>query len=254
MVFYISLLLVCSLLIVIYMVFKAYHDIIDYRTLNLTKTSKLIKPLKLFFISDIHRRKIKVKTLKKISETFDLVIIGGDLTEKGVPMERVEENIKILQSLRAPIYFVWGNNDYEINHCKLSDTLKENEVTILTNDSSTLELDTSTFSFIGSDCCHRGEPDIEQGLKRASGNYTILITHDPYSICEFSEEQMSKIDLVLSGHTHGGQIRVFGLGFYTRGGTSQFMNTTVMVSEGYGYTKLPFRLGTNAECHVITLN
>ncbi len=236
------------------MVFKAHHDIIDYRSIKLNATDEAPSPLKIFFISDVHRRRIKIKTLNNIKESFDVVIIGGDLVEKGVPMKRVEENIVRLRLFDVPIYFIWGNNDYETKHSELRTVLLDNGVIILNNETATIEKDKTTFNLIGVDCCHMGHPNIQQGLDNAWGNYTILLTHDPHFISELTKSQFTKLDLVLAGHTHGGQIRILGFGFYTSGGCTRLLNTPIMVSEGYGYTKLPFRLGTNAECHVITLH
>jgi len=68
--------------------------------------------LKLFFISDIHRRKIDTKLLNKIGHEVDMVIIGGDLAEKGVTLSRISKNVCNLSKL-GPVYYIWGNNDRE---------------------------------------------------------------------------------------------------------------------------------------------
>ncbi len=46
------------------------------------------------------------------------MIIGGDLTESGVPFQRIKENILKLKKL-GPIFFVWGNNHHEVNEPQL---------------------------------------------------------------------------------------------------------------------------------------
>ena len=62
----------------------------------------------MFFISDIHRRKIDDKLLAKIQSAheIDVVIIGGDLAEKGVPLTRIAKNIRKLAQLGR--YFMCG--------------------------------------------------------------------------------------------------------------------------------------------------
>ena len=55
---------------------------------------------------------ISDKLIEGARDKADLVIIGGDIRERGVPIERVEKNILKLKEL-GPLYFVWGNNDYE---------------------------------------------------------------------------------------------------------------------------------------------
>ena len=68
--------------------------------------------MKIFFISDIHRRKVSEKSYEQIQGKVDIVIIGGDLTERE-SLERVKDNIIELKKL-GPVFFVWGNNDYEV--------------------------------------------------------------------------------------------------------------------------------------------
>ena len=60
----------------------------------------------------------------------DIVIIGGDLAEKGVPLSQISLNIQKLREI-APVYFVWGNNDYEIEYHELDALLIENNVKVL---------------------------------------------------------------------------------------------------------------------------
>ena len=62
-----------------------------------------------------------------------------------------------------------------------------------------------------------------------------------------------EIRLVLSGHTHGGQIHILGYSPYEKGKIKKLENTTLLISNGYGTTSLPLRLGAPAECHLITI-
>ena len=55
--------------------------------------------LNIFFISDIHRRKIDKRLLDKINNEIDIVVIGGDLAEKGVPHSRISKNVRELSSI-----------------------------------------------------------------------------------------------------------------------------------------------------------
>ena len=83
--------------------------------------------LTVFFISDIHRRHVPKKLLDKVqsmNQTVDLVILGGDIAEKGVSAERVRKNVHLLSRL-GPIYYIWGNNDREIGEQTIRDILSE---------------------------------------------------------------------------------------------------------------------------------
>lgn len=249
---YLVLLISVSFLLFVYMVYKAHHDTVKYKTICDDRLPSNFNDFRVFFISDVHRRKIRDSTLKSITNKLDIVIIGGDLTEKGVPLARTENNIKKLKKWKIPIYFVWGNNDYEALPEKIYMLLIKENVTILTNESKDIEKDNSTLSILGLDCCRYGEPRLDLAQEKAKGEYFILITHAPSAFVELERRDRDKIHTVLAGHTHGGQIRIFGFGPYERGTYKKLGNTNSIVSEGYGYSKLPFRLGTNAECNVVT--
>ena len=63
-----------------------------------------------------------------------MVIIGGDLLEKGVPLDNVEKNIRQLKRL-GPVFFVWGNNDYEVDILRFDALLLNLGVNTLANSS-----------------------------------------------------------------------------------------------------------------------
>ncbi len=69
--------------------------------------------------------------------------------------------------------------------------------------------------------------------------FRILISHNPDIINKMSGKE--QISLVLSGHTHGGQIRLFPSKKYLKGGVYKHSNMTLFVSNGYGTTLVPFR-------------
>ncbi|PAV29521.1 hypothetical protein CIL05_11695 [Virgibacillus profundi] len=251
---YIILILIFVFFLIIYMFFKAHHDTIDYRTILDERLPSNFNNFRIFFISDIHRRNINETTIKSIKQSIDAVIIGGDLTENGVPLKRTSENIKKLKRWNAPIYFIWGNNDYEEQPEKIHSMLLEENVTILANNHKDIVRGNETISLLGLDCCTYSEARIDLARKDAAGEYFILTTHAPKAFDELDSMLKNSIHTVLAGHTHGGQIRIFGYGPYERGGFQKSRYTNKLVSEGYGYTTLPFRLGTKSECHVITFS
>ena len=83
---------------------------------------KSFEGFRLFFIADLHRRVISDQLIDSIRNEVDLVIIGGDIVESGVPLLRVEQNVAKLKDL-GPLYFVWGNNDYEVDSNELEKIL-----------------------------------------------------------------------------------------------------------------------------------
>jgi predicted MPP superfamily phosphohydrolase len=207
--------------------------------------------VKIFFISDVHRRIVSETVINNVKGKADLVIIGGDLAEKGVKRGQMEENLSRLQSI-GPVFFVWGNNDYEVSS-ELEKVFSSKNVKVLKNSAVRLKSkDGDEFALLGVDDFMNGECNLEEALQTAGDvPFKILISHNPDAVKSISDD--NHIQLVLSGHTHGGQIRLLGYGPYELGGIKHKEYTTLFVSNGYGTTALPFRLGAPAETHLITL-
>ncbi|WP_099158385.1 metallophosphoesterase [Virgibacillus ndiopensis] len=250
---YLLILGCCIFLFTLYMAYKAHHDTIDYLEITDRNLPEGFSGFRLFFISDIHRRQINENTLQLIKGKIDIVIIGGDLTEKGVPIKRTQNYIKKLKQWNKPIYFIWGNNDYEAFPDTIYHLLIQEGVIILANSSKDIVANNGDIlSLLGLDCCKYQEAHLDQALQGAKGTYNLLLTHAPSAFYDLNVDEQQVIHTVLAGHTHGGQIRILGFGLYEPGGFQVYQGTNILISEGYGYTTLPFRLGTKSECHVIT--
>ncbi|RXJ04614.1 metallophosphoesterase [Anaerobacillus alkaliphilus] len=230
---------------------EARKNKITYTELAFSSYPKNEPNMKLFFISDVHHRKISEKIISEIKGNVDLIVIGGDLAEKGVPLSKIEENLKALTAI-APTYFVWGNNDYEIDHLKLETMLKNEGVVQLVNSSKMISNVLSPIYLIGVDDYGHHFDNLEEALKNCNGGFQILISHNPDIKKKIRENH--QISLILSGHTHGGQIRLFGWGITEKAGFTKLKKDLYMlVSNGYGTTRLHLRMGAPAEAHVITL-
>lgn len=248
----IALLLLLLSVLSAYMYKEAFSDRVVYHVFAFPNLPKNFGEINIFFISDIHKRIISDQIINEVNGKTELVIIGGDLLEKGVPLEQVEENIKKLKEL-GQLFFVWGNNDYEIDYHTLDALLLHHGVKILDNTVSVFESeDGDRFILLGVDDLTKERDRLDLALLDAGvGGFRLLVSHNPKISEKISDEQ--GIDLVLCGHTHGGQIRIFGFGPYEVGGIKKLGNTTMLVSNGYGTTGVPFRLGAKAQTHLITL-
>jgi uncharacterized protein len=248
---FISLVVIITFFFV-YMWLEAHCNKVTYTKLKFREFPKSFEEMSIFFISDVHRRKISKKIVNEVKGKADIVIIGGDLTEKGVPFARVAENIRHLKEI-GPIYFVWGNNDHEVDVHKLATLLTEEGVEILDNKAVIFQSEKGEkIALLGVDDISKNRARLDLALLDAGAEgFRILVSHNPAIVGKIQENQ--RISLVLSGHTHGGQIRFFSFGIYEKGGVRKTNGTTVVVSNGYGTTTLPFRLGTPAETHLITL-
>ncbi|MHA6486118.1 metallophosphoesterase [Bacillus cabrialesii] len=210
-------------------------------------------PLTIFFISDIHKRSIDQDLLQKArSHTPHLVIIGGDLAEGGVPSTRIEENIKRLSNIGVPVVFVWGNNDYEVRQHQLYSIFKAYGVISLRNESVSFSHNGHTIAIAGVDDIKMEMDHYEEAIKELDkSQLNILVCHNP----EIHEQinETDGIDAIFSGHTHGGQIRFGKFGPYELGKTGIVKHAAYLISNGYGTTKVPLRLGAEPETHIVTL-
>lgn len=238
--------------LMLYMWIEAHRNRVIFHSLPFSTFPESFSRFRIFFISDIHRRRVSKTLIGSLKGKVDLVIIGGDLTEKGVPFSRVKRNIALLKQL-GPVYFVWGNNDYEVDYHESDALLLENGVKILDNTAVTFESEQGDrIALLGVDDMNKRRDRLELALSDAEQTtFRILVSHDPRIIEKIKPQH--EIALVLSGHTHGGQIRLGPFGLYEKGCLRNINGTMLLVSNGYGTTTLPFRFGARAETHLIEL-
>ncbi|GGB51769.1 metallophosphoesterase [Fictibacillus barbaricus] len=234
----------------IYMYIEAHRNRVIFDTVKLDRLPSAFENFRIFFISDVHKRRISEEIVNK-AEKADLVIIGGDLVEKGVPMKRVEDNIKLLSTL-GPVVFVWGNNDYDVDPSVLARTLLEQGVQILDNTSYCMKRNNDQIDIVGVNDTSLRYDSLKDAIRPCSSSCRILISHNPDISKKVKNED--EICLILSGHTHGGQIRLGPLGIAKRGGWYEIGKHKLLVSNGYGATHLPLRLGAPSESHILLLN
>lgn len=240
--------------LILYMFKEAFADRVMQHQLFFKDFPESFGHIKIFFISDIHKRTVSEKIIEEVrSLKPDIVIIGGDLVEKGVPFQRVKENLKKLKSLGS-VYFVWGNNDYEVDFRKLDTMFLDCGVKVLDNTAVSFESETGDhFILLGVDDMSKRRDRLELALQDAGEfGFRVLVSHSPEIIRKIKQEH--QIQLILSGHTHGGQIHILGYSPYEKGGIKKRKDTTLLISNGYGTTALPLRLGAKAETHMITLS
>ncbi len=268
-----SLLILCNL----YFYYENTKlSISNYNIVN-EKIPSSFNNFKIIQISDLHNTKYKKLTdqlVKKIEyEKPNIIVLTGDLIDSNkTNIDRAIQFIKKIKNI-APIYFVSGNHESSISekcYNELKEKLTENQVIILDDKIDTLKVSNSEINLIGiSDpkMTHIGylkdSEIIENELNSIdydNSKYSILLSHRPELFNNYVEKN---IDLVLSGHAHGGQIRIPFIGGvvapnqglfpkYTNGKFEQ--NKTVMiVSRGIGNSILPYRINNRPELVIITL-
>ncbi|MCG8401214.1 MAG: metallophosphoesterase [Firmicutes bacterium] len=215
-------------------------------------------------LSDLHSKEFGVgqeKLLNLINgQDFDLVAITGDLVDKRNP--DCEPGLRLVERLsHKPVYFVPGNHDwwtgFEYRH-----QLEESGARILQNQAEKFIWKGNHLWVIGVDDPYLGRDNLKQALMEVDDTSPkILLAHAP-NIYDSAIE--SEIDLVMVGHTHGGQVRLPVLGAIIAPGQGLFPkfdyglfssgHTAMIINGGLGESGLPIRFNLKPEIVIITLH
>ncbi|WP_159438406.1 metallophosphoesterase [Edaphobacillus lindanitolerans] len=205
----------------------------------------------LFFISDIHRRRVSEALIREAGGPFDAVIIGGDLAEGGVPSRRIRHNVKKLARL-GPVFYIWGNNDREAGEQVIRDSIRAAGGKVLDNESVRLPGWGPRWMLVGTDDTTSMNVDVQKAYRGITDeDAVIFVSHSPTVFRMLGEERVPAVRI--AGHTHGGQIRLGRFGMLEKGAFRSDNGKVELISNGYGTTLVPLRLGAPAECHIIRL-
>jgi len=191
----------------------------------------------------------------------DLIAITGDLADGTVA--QLGRDVEPLADLRAPhgVFFVTGNHEYFFDLDGWLQRLGEFGIRVLRNERVTIERNDVAFDLAGvddNDGSHLAPghgTDVAAAMTgRDASRAAVLLAHQPRTVAEAAKHG---VDLVLAGHTHGGQIWPFKYLVYLQqpyiNGLHNHNGTQIYVSEGTGFWGPPMRLGTAAEISLITL-
>ncbi|MBT2569477.1 metallophosphoesterase [Planococcus sp. ISL-110] len=243
---YLIRIILAAVALLLFMTRNAFSEKLIQETIELP-ADKPFQPFKLLFIADVHRRAIRADL---IDFPVDIIVIGGDLVEKGVPLERVAENVKRLTA-QAPVYFVWGNNDREVDEASLRKIFSQYGVIVLDDQSAPL-FGNEQLKLVGLDHFAYKPDGFENAFKEVNDHDTVLfVSHTPFDFWKVKEHYFA--DLLLAGHTHGGQIRIGPFGLFSKGSMKVKEGRIELISNGFGTTTLHLRLGAQAEYHVLTI-
>lgn len=216
-------------------------------------------------LSDLHvgshcpRERVASWVRRVNAMEVDLVALTGDYVTSGVRFhEDIAASLGGLEA-RDGVFAVMGNHDYYGDGEPLMTLLRERGIALLRNEHVELERDGATIAVAGVDDVYTRRIDVAGTLAAIAEDRAILmLAHDPKSFADLA----ARCCLVLSGHTHWGQV---GLPFFAErlnyatmafrraAGVHQLDGCTLYVSPGLGTTGPPVRLGTWPEISVITL-
>src|SRR5690606_28581103 len=139
-------------------------------------------------------------------------------------------------SLAKKTVCVWGNNDVEVSEEMLRSLFKKYDVIELNNSVHQIVRDEDVLFIAGVDRSERVKDIVHKG----DHPFSILVCHYPEVIDNLPRNH--PFSLILSGHTHGGQIRFFHWGLREKGKLHKVNDVVHLISNGYGTTLIPLRL------------
>ncbi|MBQ6431922.1 MAG: metallophosphoesterase [Oscillospiraceae bacterium] len=240
------------LLIVAVLLPYGYYHMRDVRETTYTLvTGKIKTPVRILFVSDLHfGTAMDVETLQaycdKMEETKpDLVVLGGDIVDESTGKEDMRAAFAALGGIESACstYFIYGNHDRatypkdsSFTQHELEDAIVGNGITILRDESAQV----GELTLYGTeDRSASGRLPAAELLQDAeSDRFSLVLSHQPSVAKEYAA---AGADLMLSGHTHGGQIWPLGYAVALLGprcGQYQFGDMTLIVSSGicgWGY-------------------
>lgn len=227
-------------------------------------------------VSDLHNAEFgegNGKLIEQLSQTDpDIIVITGDLidsrhTDLNIALEFCREIMNI-----APVYYVSGNHEARVDeYSELKIGLAEAGVIVLETEKLELTSEGESITLIGlkdpsfrTDYLFGDAASVTQyalgELQNVSDGFTILFSHRPELFDTYVE---AGVDLVFSGHAHGGQFRmplIGGLvapnqGFFPKYDAGLFCEgkTTMIVSRGVGNSIIPFRINNPPEIVAVEL-
>ncbi|MCB0109785.1 MAG: metallophosphoesterase [Caldilineaceae bacterium] len=190
----------------------------------------------------------------------DLVVLTGDyVTHEAETIFGVVQTLRKLNA-RYGVFAVLGNHDARAGARIVRQGIEEAGITVLHNRGFTFAVGHAPLHLAGVDDCIWGHPDIHAALdNQTTAAPTILLAHEPDVIDDFS--QVGPIALQLSGHTHGGQVRLPFLGTpilpklgekYVQG-LHRVNESWVYTNRGLGMVSMPIRFNCPPEITELVL-
>ncbi len=184
----------------------------------------------------------------------DLIVLGGDYVTYGnrAYVEPVAELLAPLAHAPQGSFAVLGNHDDDRD---MAAALVKNNFVVLKDQHTRAHIHGEALDLVGIRFWTRRTTHVAQVLKGTGAN-TILLAHDPRRLTQAAE---LNVPVVLSGHTHGGQVVLPGVGalaktdFPVLAGAMRRENTSLFVSRGVGTVYVPLRLNCPPDVAVLTL-
>ena len=249
----------------IFSLYSAYVPIVRHLSISIDKP--LAKPLRIAVASDLHLgRLFGVTAIDRLTRLMnstraDMLLMPGDIMDDNTDAFNdysMENNLaELCANLPYGVYATLGNHDLYGHERPISQALRDAGVHLLNDDVFCIEHEGQKVWLVGRFDNHKRQrvATIDLLAKVDTSQPVILLDHRPSDIDEHSQ---LPIDLQVSGHTHNGQVfpanfivsAINRLGYgYEAIGQGHFV-----VSSGYGFWGIPFRLGSRSEVWLINVS
>jgi predicted MPP superfamily phosphohydrolase len=242
---------------------EPYMLTIEHKRIKLDRLPPVFDGFRIVQLSDVHhgpfssREQIEraIETANRLQP--DIIALTGDYISKerlyAAPCAEMLGKLKA----RFGVYAVLGNHDHWVDAPLLTDLFRAEGITVLINEGMRFEQNGETFWIAGVDDSMVGLEDISLALAGArEDEMKLLLAHNPIVL---RRAVRASVDLVLSGHTHGGQVAIRGERSSARPrkralqGLWRQGNTQIYVNRGLGTVVVPIRYGGPPEISLLEL-
>jgi len=239
--------------------YERHHVGITEATLPVSGLAPALDGLRIGFLTDIHHSRtvpaddVAQAVQLALSQRPDLIVLGGDYVTFG-DRAFVGPVADLLAPLHAPhgVFAILGNHDDDRD---MPAALAARHIQVLKDARTRIDIRGEALELAGVRFWTRGPAEIARVLRRATATI-ILLAHDPRRL---TEAAALAVPAVLSGHTHGGQVVLPGVGALARrrfpilAGLGSRENTSIFVSRGIGTVYVPIRINCPPEVAMVTL-
>ena len=225
-----------------------------------------VEGLKIVQLSDIHLHPhTKIEFVQKAialanSLQPDLVVLTGDYVSRKA--DSIFELAPVLAGLNAKygVFTILGNHDLWTNRAVVTDALRAAGLPVLHNEGLEINVGQDSIFLAGLDDLWSGQPDLHAALDKKAGDMpVIMLAHEPDFADTLSAD--GQIALQISGHSHGGQVRLPGIGApilpylgkkYDQG-LYKVNDMWLYTNRGIGLSSIPIRINCPPEITEFTL-
>lgn len=265
------------LAMIAYPFWEASRLTVEERPVQVANLHPNLKGMRIVFVSDIHQgpffsqsRVVNlINTINGLSP--DLVLLGGDYAQDSDGAIQFFRDAPAIQA-RLGVFGVVGNHDRtepESNFSQLVAEMTKYGCLPLTNNVARVKAGQAYAYIAGVDDFYNGFPDVAGVAAQVSReDFVIFVGHSPDLLsaafaAKSRENDNHWFDLALFGHTHGGQVALFGqplipnlrpeIGLRYLSGWREENRASILISNGVGTSNFPVRLFAVPQIHLITL-